>query len=288
MAVQLHVAFSKTFIGAGIVAGGPYYCSRGSLLNSLACMDTANIPLDELVNVTTNYADQKEIDDTSNLQNSKVYLFSGDSDTVVLQRVMDVTHEYYKKFVKERNIEYRKQWGAEHAYITDTAEHPCFYLGPPFINNCKFDSIGAMLKHIYGDLNDKNPGETLSNPAPFSQVQFGNVNSMDFAGYIYVPPQCKGEHNNVRCKLVVALHGCDQSVTSVGMKFVLNTGFNQWADSNDIVVLYPQLAAGVGKITHTNQMGCWDWFGYTNEKFATKSGPQMKAIKQMVDTLVVH
>jgi len=27
MAVQLHVIFSDTFQGAGIVAGGPYYCA---------------------------------------------------------------------------------------------------------------------------------------------------------------------------------------------------------------------------------------------------------------------
>lgn len=32
MAVQLHVAFSATFkAGAGIVAGGPYYCAQGAV-----------------------------------------------------------------------------------------------------------------------------------------------------------------------------------------------------------------------------------------------------------------
>ncbi|MBC86589.1 MAG: polyhydroxybutyrate depolymerase, partial [Bdellovibrionaceae bacterium] len=31
MAGQLHVALSGTFSGVGLVAGGPYYCSQGSV-----------------------------------------------------------------------------------------------------------------------------------------------------------------------------------------------------------------------------------------------------------------
>ena len=41
MAVQVHVAHSATFKrGAGIVAGGPYYCSEGSLADAVGrCME---------------------------------------------------------------------------------------------------------------------------------------------------------------------------------------------------------------------------------------------------------
>ena len=40
MAVQLHVAYSATFRkGAGIIAGGPFYCAEGSVLNATGrCM----------------------------------------------------------------------------------------------------------------------------------------------------------------------------------------------------------------------------------------------------------
>ena len=35
MAVQLHVAFSSVFAkGAGVVAGGPFYCAEGSVVNA--------------------------------------------------------------------------------------------------------------------------------------------------------------------------------------------------------------------------------------------------------------
>ena len=40
MAVQMHVAFSATFRkGAGVVAGGPFYCAEGSIVHATGrCM----------------------------------------------------------------------------------------------------------------------------------------------------------------------------------------------------------------------------------------------------------
>ena len=40
MAVQMHVAYSGTFAkGAGIVAGGPFYCAENSIVNATGrCM----------------------------------------------------------------------------------------------------------------------------------------------------------------------------------------------------------------------------------------------------------
>jgi len=34
-----------------------------------------------------------------------------------------------------------------------------------------------------------------------------------------------------------------------------------------------------------NPKGCWDLWGYTGNNYAYKSGPQMKAIKAMVNML---
>lgn len=79
----------------------------------------------------------------------------------------------------------------------------------------------------------------------------------------------------------VAFHGCKQSVSAIGDAFYKNTGYNEWADTNHIVVLYPQTLA-----TQNNSNGCWDWFGYDSADYAKKSGPQMKMVKAMVDGLV--
>ena len=104
MAVQLHVAYSATFKkGAGIVAGGPFYCAEGSVVNATGrCMASpAGIPTSTLVSTTNNWASQGLIDPVSNLQSSKVYMFSGTLDDVVKPGVMDAL----KKTNGETNTE---------------------------------------------------------------------------------------------------------------------------------------------------------------------------------------
>jgi poly(3-hydroxybutyrate) depolymerase len=99
-------------------------------------------------------------------------------------------------------------------------------------------------------------------------------------GYLYVPQNCTAA--GTRCKVHVALHGCMQSAESVGDKFYTETGYNNWADNNNILVLYPQ----VNKSSiPSNPKGCWDWWGYSGRNYAFKSGPQMKAIKAMINRL---
>jgi len=72
------------------------------------------------------------------------------------------------------------------------------------------------------------------------------------------------------------LHGCKQNYTDVGDQYVKKTGYNRWADTNNIVLIYPQTSTAA-----TNS--CWDWWGYDNANYAKKSGPQMAALKAMVD-----
>jgi poly(3-hydroxybutyrate) depolymerase len=83
--------------------------------------------------------------------------------------------------------------------------------------------------------------------------------------------------------LHVALHDCQQSVEFIGDVFAAGAGYNEWAEANDLLVLYPQVA--ISKIAPSNPLGCWDWWGYTGESYATKSGPQIVVIKATLDSL---
>ncbi len=76
----------------------------------------------------------------------------------------------------------------------------------------------------------------------------------------------------------MVLHGCKQNVSDVQQQYVRNTGYNRWAETNNIVVLYPQTSTAA-----TNS--CWDWWGYDSANYSKKSGQQMAAIKAMVDRL---
>ncbi len=279
MAVQLHVAYSATFQkGAGIVAGGPFYCAEGSVTNATGrCMASpAGIPTSALVTTTNNWANQGLIDPVANLQASKVYLFSGSLDSTVKPGSMDALRTYYNSFVPAANVVYKKDIAAEHAMVTDDFGSACSVKGAPYINDCNFDLAGAILGQLYGSLNARNDAALPEgNFVEFNQGQFVTNHGMSTTGWAYIPQACQAG-GTATCRLHVVLHGCQQNVTLVQQKYVRNTGYNRWADSNNIVVIYPQTSTAA-----TNS--CWDWWGYDSANYAKKSGPQMAAIKAMVD-----
>ncbi|RYG12232.1 MAG: hypothetical protein EON92_08765, partial [Burkholderiales bacterium] len=279
MAVQLHVAYSATFAkGAGIVAGGPFYCAEGSIVNATGrCMASpAGIPTSSLVTTTNNWATQGVIDPVANLASSKVYLFSGSIDSTVKPGVMDALKTYYNSFVPAANVVYKKDIAAEHAMITDDFGSACSTKASPYINDCNFDLAGAMLQHFYGTLNPRNNAALPeANFVEFNQSQFITGHGMAPTGWAYIPQACQAG-GSATCRLHVVFHGCQQNVTLVQQKYVRNTGYNRWADSNNIVMIYPQTSTQA-----TNS--CWDWWGYDSANYSKKSGPQMVAIKAMVD-----
>lgn len=279
MAVQLHVAFSATFRrGAGIVAGGPFYCAEGSIVNATGrCMTHySSIPVASLVSTTNSWASSGLIDPVANLNGSKVYLFSGTSDNTVVPAVMNDLKTYYQSFVPTANTFYKNTLGAGHAMVTDDYGAACSSTASPYINNCGFDLAGEMLKYLHGNLNTRNNGTLTGTLTEFDQGAFVTGHGMAATGWVYVPQSCAA--GATACRVHVALHGCKQNVATIGDKFVRNTGYNRWADSNNMIVLYPQTSTAA-----TNS--CWDWWGYDSANYAKKSGPQMAAIKAMVTKL---
>jgi poly(3-hydroxybutyrate) depolymerase len=68
------------------------------------------------------------------------------------------------------------------------------------------------------------------------------------------------------------------------MEFVEGSGFARWADTNKMVVLFPQVSGSLIK----NPKGCWDWWGYTSSDYLTKDAPQIAAIWNMVTRLAMN
>jgi poly(3-hydroxybutyrate) depolymerase len=286
MAVQMHFAYSKTVKkGAGIVAGGPMYCSQGNAAISVGpCMaNTGSRNLPYLMSVVNTWSGNGYIDPTSNMAASKVYLFSGTIDSTVRQPVMDDLNTMYANYLPAANIVYKNNLAAEHSMPTDFFGNGCAINGSPYVNNCNFDTAGEILKQLYGPLNAKNTGVLTGSFINFDQAAFWgnhnpNVYSMASSGYAYVPAACS---SGQACKLHVAFHGCLQSASVVGTAYYQNAGYNRWADTNKIIVLYPQTI-----VTSNNPGGCWDWWGYEDVNFPAKSGGQMVAIKTMIDKVV--
>ena len=298
MAVQLQIAHSATFKGAGIVAGGPYYCAEGqvsrALVNCMSPSPKAQPPSsDQQALIVNELAKTGKIDHPEHLRNQRVWMFSGGNDRTVERSVMDALDGFYKKQLPPASIRYVKNPDAGHAMISVAESKPntCASSETPYINQCQqFDAAGDLLDHLVGPLNPRSripQGELLS----FDQRPFVTGKAVDASladeGHAYVPKSCR----NGECRIHVALHGCRQNTGTIGMRFVEGAGYNAWADSNRLIILYPQtvsrsgLAFGSWKFMF-NPKGCWDWWGYTGNGYHTRDGVQIQAIMGMVAQLV--
>jgi poly(3-hydroxybutyrate) depolymerase len=284
MAVQLQVAYSASIYGTAVVAGGTYYCAQdNSILWAAACASGVGVPVSTLVNYTKAQATAGTIDPVSNIAGKPIYMFSGVLDTVDFQPTMDDLKQYYAAFTNSSEITYNRTTPAEHSWVTPDSLLPCAYLGAPFMNNCWFDMEHDFLTRFYGTLHARS-AHTGGSYIQFDQNPFcaGSDCSkiaMDTTAWAYVPRNCA---SGQACKLTVALHGCLSNQETLGTTFVKSSGINEWADNNNIVVLYPQTIASVIPV---NPEGCWDWWGYTGSNYAEKSSAQMTAIMAMVQRI---
>ena len=291
MANQLGYAYSGTFMGVGVFAGGPYMCAGHS--NYTACMYNATISSAMLSTM------QADIDNwsgnnndlKSNVASQKIFMFVGSSDTTVGPNPMNgVKTQYTNNGVPAANLSYVQRASTGHVFPTDfdgTGDNTCSNSISPYISNCGYDGAKAAFSWFYGTLAARNDAPAASNYYEFDQTPYSASNpGMAPTGWIYVPASCSG---GAVCKLHVALHGCLQNYATIGDKFVKNTGYTRWADTNNIIVIFPQTqvdntsraTADSGSLANAN--GCWDWIGWYGGTFAQKAGPQMAAIKKMVD-----
>ena len=284
MSVQLHLAHSSIIKGVGVFAGGPYECARNSATRALQVCMPGGADAPSSIEHTRLAFRRGAIDDPANLTNDKVWLFSGYNDGVVKQETMDALYAYYNHFTDAGNLYYQDNMEAGHAQVTPDFGDSCATTGGTFINDCDYDGAGALLQHIYGRLAPPTGGAPGGRILAFEQGEFvaGSPRQSGLAdtAYLYVPAACA---SGARCRVHVAFHGCLQNAGRIGETFVREAGYNEWADGNRIIVLYPQTVA-----THTwpyNPKACWDWWGYADEHYAPRHGRQISAVRAMLGRL---
>lgn len=298
MAAQFQIAYSRSLAGAGIVAGGPYGCSMGSVSTAaLTCscpydISDASGPLGITTAVSrlgcTRLPEQVladraaravqnnkgHIDGISNLRKHRVWLYSGEDDPVVDPLIVKGLARFYAD-AKVMSVAQVSGPHAGHG-MPIIEDGQCQATQSPYLNGCKIDGAGQLLSWIYKLPGNLQPLEAQAGSLkPFDQTPYrqgGVFDSMDKTGWLYVPKAC--EQPQARCKLHVAFHGCEQGQNFVmgdgrpyGTAFVEQAGYNRWAERAGIVVLYPQVVANqqlqAGSAFGYNPKGCWDFWGYT-------------------------
>lgn len=289
-ATQMQVTYSSLIMGAGIISGGPYDCARSQ--SYMMCMFLAIPSIAKSISNTKSWSGVK-IDDVSYLARQRVFMFSGTLDATLSKSVMDELYKYYVvegRFLKPENVLYQYSTKAAHTFPTDFAaegNNACGVSLSPYISDCSYDGAGKLLEHIYKQLQPRNnaglggtfyefdQSEFLSNP-----TAFGLANT----GWVYVPRSCA---EGRLCKLHVAFHGCKQSYSQIGDKFLKDTGYTKWADTNNLVILFPQTVvtrsvSSDSLVNFANLEGCFDWVGWYGAEFDTYLGKQMAVVRQMI------
>jgi poly(3-hydroxybutyrate) depolymerase len=295
MATQLHFSYSADIKGEAIFAGSPFFCALGTSdaywglvygptysadYALYSCSGTTywsegeSPPLSTLETDTNNAATDGYLDPVSDLSGSKAWIFSGEDDTVVAQEVVKDSQTMLTHYGVSTTTNYTT--AAEHGWVTPDTTNACGALNSQYLINCGFDAEDEFLTDFFGTLNARNDGTLSGSLIEFNQQPYAAA-GMDSVGYVYVPANCA---SGASCKLVVALHGCEQGEYYVGKAFVTDSGLNEWADTNSIIVLYPQAIPSTG-----NDYGCWDWWDYTGTAYASNEGAQVSAIWKMIQQI---
>jgi hypothetical protein len=287
MAAQMAVTFSASIVGAGIMAGGPFYCAQGQLTTALVDCLYSNVLLDTstLVAQAQAYASSGDIDALGNTTRQLYWLYSGQSDyTVGKGAVQAVATVVTALGTPAANVASEFSIDSGHGVPTLNYGVSCSSTASPFINSCSFDGAGAVFAQLYGGAVKRSKmiasnwltlatSDYLPSGVSASSISLGaNI-------YLYVPTSCAAL---AQCSLMLVFHGCEQSDADISDDFYKHTGYAEWAETSNVVLAFPQATANQGL---QNPEACFDWWGYTGADYATRSGPQMVTFKNLAIAL---
>lgn len=300
MAGQFQMAHADIIAGAALIAGGPYGCAESLYADAMPGPGTAFLNLSKAINgcmlnalqawgipnphqlaERARYlASKGRLAPIESVRGHRVFLFTGREDHNVVPAIVRAARDFYSELgIPASQIELKDDLPSGHGFVTEDRGASCDRSASPYIVDCDYDLAGALLGHIYRNLMPKaasTPGDLIT----FDQHEFLaelSQHSMGTAGALYIPAQCR---TSPGCRIHIAFHGCGQNRDSVGEAFIRDTGFLPWAEANRLIVLFPQVEA-----TAANPQACWDWWGYTGRDFLTREGPQIVAVRRMLDRL---
>jgi len=279
-----------------------YYEKLGMPLGAIAALP---IETSRLMELAKDAFDRKKVDAQANLCGDRVYLISGGKDDTVPAKVSDATKALYGELMAgcpagqkaDTNLKAVTVDGMPHTMPTDSRPNGrnCF-AGAPYIADCDVPGAQDILSFLHPAKAAAPQANRPADPAnliAFSQKDvIGATNPqglMHKTGYVYVPEACK---TGAACSLHIALHGCHQNEDMINKEskdpsrtylFARDAGYNDFAERNNIVVLYPQ-AAATG-MTGGNPNGCWDWWGYNGTDYWQKDARQIRNIWKIVEAL---
>ncbi len=295
MSTQLSLIHSEKIKGVGIFSGTLYGCSEGNIERSLKiCMASPDkIDTHLIYKYIQSQSLAKKIDPFKNIENQKVFIVHGRKDSRIMLSAQEKNKELYENL--NAKVQIKIIDNLAHGVPTLSTGWPCDKIEKPWINNCDYDTVGELFQFLYPI-----PKTSHTPNKPTSKKEFikipkelleKNLHLYNLTSllsekelreatfhpqvHIYVPEVCKQQS----CSAHIAIHGCKQSPSNIDTEFLENAGYLEAAERHQTIIVFPSIYP-----SEKNPYGCWDWWGYTDQKFDTYEGPQIKVLKKIIDS----
>ena len=157
MATQVHLAFSDHLIGAGLVAGGPYGCTKGDLDTALStCMKgTPSVPdAASLASIAVERSATRQLAPIAGLNGDRVLIVHGALDQTVATSVGQASFDFYKALARAPEAQdLSVNWDAErkfaHTFPTQSSGTDCTLSVAPYLGHCDFDAAGEIMREMF-------------------------------------------------------------------------------------------------------------------------------------------
>lgn len=287
MAQQMHLAYSDHLRGAALLSGPPYQCAEGSLERALGyCLKAAGAApdMEKLAAEITARAQRGDLAPLQGLRGDHVLVTHGKNDTLVPESMSRASLALYQALPEASTMTLRfdGEGAFAHLWPTPSSGGDCQTTVTPYIGNCNRDYAGEVMQALFGDAPAVASAQAGGSLSAYDQDAYspeGEDALLDSRGLIYQPEQCSAGKS---CGLVIAFHGCEQNLATIGETFARDNGLNRWADVYDTVVLYPQTRSSYLPL---NPKACWDWWGYSGTDYDTRKGVQLRAVANMAAAL---
>jgi hypothetical protein len=298
-AQQMQFSYSSMFTGIAVFSHTYYRCGPGNgnadWYDDVCTLQGEGNYSTQVYNPKNAIADIKRyfddglIENPKNLRNTKLYVFTGLSNNFFTPEMSLNILKIYEPLIRNPlNIQTRVM-DAELLLPSDSYGKGCTERETEngfLIGNCGLSGAWESLRFLLGP-SIRKPGKVKLGPLQtFSQREFfvQEEHHMDDEGFVYVPQACRSTGKGrprPACHLHFYFHGCQSSRGFVGAGHVLNSGFLEVAEANNIVVVFPQNMNGTRNI-----YGCWDTFGLTGKDYATRKGPQVQVVRNMLSRIL--
>lgn len=296
-AQQVYLSYSSLIHGIAVFSHTYYRCgpvTTSQLEYDTACTRLGNRHISQLydpnnaLNDIQNYYSQRLIENPANLLNKPLYVYAGTRNWLFTADMSLRILQVFEPYIRNPKVIRTVVQDANLTLPTARADYPPCN-GPPNslqLSNCGLSGPLDSLQFLLGESAIRQPATEiqLEPLLTFDQSEFfyganGGRYDMDSVGYLYIPRLCRS--NQVDCLLHFYFHGCSVGRQYVGEGHVRNSGYLEVAETNGIIMVFPQAVASA-----ENDIGCWDTYGFTGPLYATQRGSQVTAVRNMISRIL--